>query len=89
VHFGEGLQRYNSPAAKAGKLFKPSTDSASLLVEIEKNVFVLGLGLSEGDVTSGGVFAIFGLFCVALDVNPMSQFFRSKLLCKLDYQRSL
>jgi len=71
VHFGEGLQRYNSPAAKARKLFKPSRDSASLLVEIEKNVFVLSMGLSEEDVPSGGVFAFFGLLCVALDVNPM------------------
>jgi len=38
---------------------KPSTDSESLLVQIEKNkFFLLGLGLSVGDVTSGDVFAL-------------------------------
>jgi len=56
----QGLQRYNSPAGWARKLFKPSTDSASHLLEIEKkNFFVLRLGFSGGDVTSGGVISVF------------------------------
>jgi len=38
------------------KLFKPSTDSASLPVEIEKIVFHFGFRVLWGDVTSGGVF---------------------------------
>jgi len=33
------LQSYNSPGDWARELFKPSTDSASLVVEIEKNNF--------------------------------------------------
>jgi len=39
-------------------VFKPSTDSASLVVPHQKKTFsVLGLGFSWGDVTIGGVFA--------------------------------
>jgi len=37
--FCKSLQRYDSPADWARKLFKPPTDSASLLVENEKNFF--------------------------------------------------
>jgi len=39
--FGQKLR-----AARARELFKPYTDSASLIVEIEKNVFVFGLAFS-------------------------------------------
>ena len=38
-------------------MFKPSTDSASLVLQSQKNFSVLGLGFSWGSVTSGGVFA--------------------------------
>jgi len=38
-YFCKGLQLYNSPADWARELFKPSTDSASLLVEIVKFFF--------------------------------------------------
>jgi len=34
--FCKAFQRYNSPADRARELFKPSTDSAGLLVEIER-----------------------------------------------------
>ena len=34
--------------ARARELFKPSTDSASLVVEIEKKFFVFGGGVSGG-----------------------------------------
>ena len=37
-------------------MFKPSTDSASLVVRSQKKFSVLGLGFSWGGVTSGGVF---------------------------------
>jgi len=43
------------PAARARELFKPSTDSASPLVDIEKKIFVFGLafaGLSKQSMTS-------------------------------------
>ena len=49
---------YNSPPAAARELFKPSTDSASLVVPSQKpNFSVLGLGFFWGSVTCGGVFA--------------------------------
>jgi len=38
-------------------VFKPSTDSASLVVPSLKKFSVLGLGFFWGSVTSGGVFA--------------------------------
>ena len=40
-HFCKTLQSYNSPAPRARELFKPSTDLASLLVEMEKNFFAV------------------------------------------------
>jgi len=46
-----------SPAVR--ELLKPSTDSASLLGDIEKEFFILGLKFSEGNVTSRGVFVLF------------------------------
>jgi len=46
IILAQGLQRYYSPADWARKLFKPFTDSPSLLVEIEKKFFVLGLWFS-------------------------------------------
>ena len=48
---------HNSPAARAREVFKPSTDSASLLVPTQKKKFFSGLGTPLGDVTSGGVLA--------------------------------
>jgi len=36
---------HKSPAAKARELFKPSTDSASLLVDIEKKRFSFSVGV--------------------------------------------
>jgi len=43
--FCKALQTYNLPAARARELFKPSTDSASPLVEIEENVFRFRFGV--------------------------------------------
>jgi len=57
--FGDGLKRfkpYNLPAAIVTELFKPSTDSASLLVSIKKKIFDLGVGFSLGDVTKKACF---------------------------------
>jgi len=48
---------YNSPAAAARAVFKPSTDSASLVVPNQNKIFSFGFGVLFGDVTSGGVFA--------------------------------
>ena len=55
-NFGKGLQRYNSPTDWDRKLLRPSTDSASLLVEVEKKFFCFWFGVFWGDVTSGGAF---------------------------------
>jgi len=57
--FCRTFQSYNSPGDWARELFKPSTDSVSLLVEIEKKFFVYGGVFSGGTATSGGVFAFF------------------------------
>ena len=43
------LQCYNSLAALARELFKPSTDSASLLVSIKNHSVDLGVGFSWGE----------------------------------------
>ena len=53
------LQSYNSPGDRARELFIPSTDSASLVVKIEKQNFRFGFELFWGNVTSRGVFALF------------------------------
>ena len=45
--FCKALQSCNLPAARARELFKPSTDSASLLVVMEKKLFALDVGFLE------------------------------------------
>jgi len=48
---------HNSPAAVARGMFKPSADSANLLVPSQKKFFFSGLRTPLGDVTSGVVLA--------------------------------
>jgi len=48
---------HNSPTAAAREVFKPSTDSASLLVLTQTIFSVLSVGFSWGDATNGGVLA--------------------------------
>ena len=48
---------YNSPPAAAREVFKPSTDSTSLVVPSQIKIFSFGFGVLLGVVTSGGVFA--------------------------------
>jgi len=50
------IESYNSPATIATELFKPSTDSTSLLVSIKKTLFDLGGGFSLSDVTKKAGF---------------------------------
>jgi len=58
---GQPFFGHKSPAARARQLFKPSTDSASLLVDIEKkNVFGFCWLSSGGDVTMRAYFGNFG-----------------------------
>jgi len=47
---------YNSPAAIARELFKPSTDAARLLGSIEKNFLIWVRGSPGMGSQSGGVF---------------------------------
>ena len=59
LQFLKILQSHNSPGDWAIELFKPSTDSASLELLINKIFFILGLSISGGNVTSRGIFALF------------------------------
>jgi len=58
-YIGSHFFGHKLPAPRARELFKPFTDSASLLVEIENNFFVDGLAFAGGNVTSGSIFAFF------------------------------
>jgi len=58
-NFGAGLQRYNLPAGLARRLFKPSTDSASLLFEIENKNFLFWVWGSLGGTSQVGCFCVF------------------------------
>jgi len=50
---------YNSPATIARELFKPSTDSASLVVSSQKKIFGFGFGVLLGGRHKWGCFRIF------------------------------
>jgi len=63
----------------ARELFKPSTDSASLVVKIEKNFFVLGLSFSGGNVTSRALFALFWPSLSGPERCPNGPFFGLKV----------
>jgi len=72
------LQRHFSPADSARELFKPFSDSASLLIKIENKVFSFWVwGFLWATSQVGGVFSFFGQLCPVLGANPMSQFFGS------------
>jgi len=65
------LQSYYSPSDWARELFKPSTDSASLVVEIKKTFFRFRWGFSGGNARSGGGV---GHLYLALDPNHWAIF---------------
>jgi len=74
---------YNSPAAIAREVFKPSMLSASLVVSSQKKFSVLGLGFSWG-LSQVGVFSNFyGLLCTALDSHLMYPRFGPNIFMKL------
>jgi len=74
--FDQALKLHNSPADSARELFKPSTDSARRLVEIEKKSFLFLVWSSLWGRHKWG-FCFFCEFYQALGANPMSQFFGS------------
>ena len=75
-HFScRALQSYNSPGDWASELFKPSTDSASLVVKIEKKNFSFRVWAFLGPTSKVGVFLrYFGHLCLAPGSVPMSHF---------------
>ena len=52
---------YNSPAAAAREVFKPSTDAESLLGSIKKNFFDLGEGFAWERLAKWGCFRFLDL----------------------------
>jgi len=67
-----------SLAARARELVKPSTDSVSLLVDIEKTVLSFQWVFSRGDVTMRECFGNFGHLWPALGRNPLTHSVGSK-----------
>jgi len=77
-YIGSPFFGHKLPAARARELFKPSTDSASLLVDIEKNFFSFLVWHLLGGTSQVRVFLqFFGHFYLALGPNPLTQSFGS------------
>jgi len=75
---GQPFFGHKSPAARARELFKSPMDSASLLVDIKKNVFRFRWGFSGGDVTMRACFGNVGHLWLALGPNPLTHSIGSK-----------
>ena len=76
-YVGSRFFGYNSPAAAAREVFKPSTDSASIVVPSQKKIF--SFGFSWGVVTSGGCFRIF----MAYFTRPWTPIERAHILAQI------
>jgi len=86
-YIGSYVFGYNSPAAAAREVFKPSTDSASLVVPSQKKMFSFGFSWGASQV---GVFSRFyGLLCPDLDAHRMGPRFGPNIFMKLGYLTSL
>ena len=79
-HIGAPFFGHKSLAARARELFKPSTDSESLLVDIEKKNFRFGFEVFWGYVTSRGVFVLFWPSLPGPGRCPNGPFFSSKYI---------
>jgi len=83
-HIGTPFFGHKLPAARARELFKPSTDSAYLLVDIEKKYFSFWVWVFLGGTSQVGVFlCYFGHLCLALGAVPMGHFLDSMFSWKL------
>jgi len=83
-YFCRDLQSYNSPGDWARELFKHSTDSARLLVEIEKQtLFRFGFRVFWRWRHNEGMFWNFGHVWSALDPNSLTHSLDSKFCWKL------
>jgi len=68
------------PAARARELFNPSTDSASLLVDIEKKVFRFEFEVFWGERHKQGCFCvIFAIFAWAWVLSQWAIFWTQSL----------
>ena len=88
---GEYVFGYNSPAAAAREVFKPSTDSslASLVVPSQKKHFQFWVWGSLGGASQVGVLSRFyGLLYTVLDAHRMSSHFGPSIFTKLGYLTS-
>ena len=74
---------FNPITRQARELSKPSTDSASLLIEIEKNVFRFRFGVRWGGRYKWVCYCFFCHLYLALDSNPLSRYFGSRFVWKL------
>ena len=72
------LASHNLPTNRARELIKPSTDLASLRLEIEKKFFRLGFWVLFVLRHNESIFGHFWRLCLALGASPMLIFFRSK-----------
>jgi len=91
-YVGSRFFGYNSPAAAAREVFKPSTDSASLVVPSQKNIFQFWVLGSLGGSSQVGVFSHFyGKMRLypALDAHRMGPHFGPNIFMKLGYLTSL
>ena len=59
---GSSFFGYNSPAALAREVFKPSVDSASLVVSSQIKIFSFGFGVLLGGRHKWGCFCIFMVY---------------------------
>ena len=85
-----GFFGYNSPAAAAREVFKPSMDSASLLVPSQKKHFQFWVLGSLGGLSQVGVFSHFyGLLYPVLDAHRLGPHFGPNIFMKLGYLASL
>jgi len=81
---------YNSPPAAAKEVFKPSTDSAYLLVPSQKKKFPFWVWSSLGGAPQVGVFSRFyGLLYPALDAHRKGACFGPNIFTILGYLPSL
>ena len=70
-YIGPRFFGYNSPAAAARVVFKPSTDSASLVAPSQKKNFQFWVWGSLGGALQVGFSHFYGLLCTALDAHLM------------------
>jgi len=77
---GSPLFGHKTPAAKARELFKPSTDSASLLVDIENKILLFLVWRLLGGTSQ---VHFFGHLYLALGPNQLTHSFGSSFFRKL------